>query len=78
MAPDGSAGYSDQDGSGGCMSPPTTPKRPQGSHMALILDFHVAFGDTTDPGYGKTMNLNIQTWSLPTSGSGSHHGPRGQ
>ena len=46
---------------------------PQQGHMALILDFDVAFGDNADPGYGKTTDLDTQTWSLPASGSGCHH-----
>ena len=49
---------------------------PQQGHMALILDFHVAFGDNADPGYGKTTDLDTQTWFLPASGSGYHHGPQ--
>ena len=49
---------------------------PQQGHMALILDFDVAFGDNADPGYGKTTDLDTQTWFLPASGSGCHHGPQ--
>lgn len=44
--------------------------------MAVTLDFHVAFGDNTDLGYGKTPDLDTQTWSLPASGSGCAMAPR--